>query len=198
MNTTAALALPALLVIALAGCGDDGSDGGDGDGGSGGSGGAGGSTASCLVGKTWSLDVADAAEQLGTYMTGNGLNVTESSGDGAETFTFNDDGTASTTTTLSYTITIDSGDGLVLTLVQTHTGTPSGGYEIDGDTVTFSDWNQNDYAIANHMMVNGVESDAPIQVPDAGLGGTDMVVSCDGGAMTTKVAASPFTQKWTS
>jgi hypothetical protein len=197
----AALVVPALVALTLAACGDD-------DGGSGGSthspAASGGNSTGCLIHKTWKLDVADAASQVGAYLATKGLHVVSSTGSGSQTFKFTQEGQATSTTDLTYIITVDeSGHALVVT--QKHTGDTGGGWawlaETDGSSrkLTFTNWDSSSYAVQNTVAIDGVSSSAPVDLPDdSNLNGTNMAVTCSGNHLTTKVDASPFTQKWTA
>lgn len=181
------------LAIALAGC-TSGSDPAE-PGGSGGS--AGGGTAECLA-RSWVLDVADAAQQLGENLASKGLNVTQSEGAGRQTFTFSGGGDITATIDVTYTVTVVN-DPITLTLVQTHSGAPSGTWSVDGDTVSFTDWDNAGYSVQNQTIVNGTVSPNQIDIPSEDLDdGATMTVQCDGDTLSTKVSASPFTQHWTA
>jgi hypothetical protein len=164
------------------------------DAGSGGGGGA----ADCVVDRTWVLDKEDLAAQLAAFMSSNaGLVVNESSAVGRQTFEFNSDGSATAFVDVTYTLGVD-GDGFPLTIVQTHTGEPSGQWSFVGDsaTVTFDDWDSSGYSVQNTILIDGAAVDMPIDIPSDALGETDMTIECSGDALTTKVATSPFTQRW--
>jgi hypothetical protein len=186
----ALIALPLLLIAGLTACTPDGTDPAPADGA------AGGGTAACLADRTWVLDLPDLTAQLAEQMSSNGLNVTESSAEGRQTFFFGSDGNAQASLDSTFTLGVDSGDGIVITVVQTHSGSPSGAWELDGDTVVFADWDVADYAIQNSILVNGIGADAPITLPDDTLDGTDLTITCEGDSLSTKAAASPFTQHW--
>ena len=195
----AILAVPAVVALGLAGCGDDSSGGGSSSAPSA----AGGHSTGCLINKTWTLDVADAATQIGDYLTTKGLAVTSSTGAGSQTFTFTQEGHATASTNLTYTINVDE-NGHALVVTQEHTGDSNGDWAWQAaasgssSVITFANWDAGTYAVQNTISIDGVQSSAPINFPDAGLGGTDMTVTCSGNHLTTKVAASPFTQKWTA
>ena len=179
-------ATAAVLLLTLAGCSTGGS-GGPGSGSStepGGSTGtdAGSGSVSCVEDRTWVLDTDDLAAQLATQMSSGGLTVSESTAEGRQTIEFASDGTASSSVDVTYTLSIDSGDGIVITVVQTHSGEPHGQWEWLGDSTT--------------MLVNGVAGDFPISIPSDTLGDTDMETTCSGDALSTHVATSPFTQHW--
>jgi hypothetical protein len=176
-----ALAIPSVLLLALTACFPTG----------------GTSSTACISDKTWVLDLDDSANQLGELLASHGLNVTESTGEGRQTFRFDHTGHATASLDITYTITVVTND-LTMTIVQTHSGEPSGGWAWDGDsnTITFVDWDNADYAIQNTMVVNGVASDAPIVIPSEDLGSTAMETECSGSTLTTHVVGAPFTQHW--
>jgi hypothetical protein len=188
---TAAIAAPALLVLALAGCtpGDSAPASGAG----------GGSTTGCLAGKTWVLDIDDLASQLGAQLSSGGLNVTQSEADGRQTFEFTAAGLATAQVDVTYTITIVN-DDLTLTLVQTHGGDSGGGWAWLGDstTLTFTDWDNAGYSVQNQFLINGTATESQITIPSEALGGTDMETECSGSQLSTHVLSSPFTQHWTA
>lgn len=186
--TTAAAS--AVLLLALAGC--------SGSGGGGQTAAAGGGTAGCLA-RSWKLDVADAATQLGSQLATNGLNVVSSEGAGSETLTFAADRTAKVNVDLTYTITVAESGGHTITIVQKHSGQPGGAWTLgDSDVVTFSGWDNNGYSIQNTIMVDGVASNTPITVPSDTFGNdTPMTVDCSAAALATHVDPSPFTNHWT-
>ena len=195
-------ATAAVLLLTLAGCSTGGS-GGPGSGSStepGGSTGtdAGSGSVSCVEDRTWVLDTDDLAAQLATQMSSGGLTVSESTAEGRQTIEFASDGTASSSVDVTYTLSIDSGDGIVITVVQTHSGEPHGQWEWLGDstTITFSGWDNAGYSVQNTVLVNGVAGDFPISIPSDTLGDTDMETTCSGDALSTHVATSPFTQHW--
>lgn len=152
----------------------------------------------CLVDRTWVLNTDDLAAQLAANITANGLTVTQSTADGRQTVEFASDGTATSSVDVTYTIAVDTGDGLVMTIVQTHSGTPGGQWAWLGDssTLTFSNWDNGGYSVQNTILIDGVAVDAPIDIPSDTLSGTDMETSCEGNTLSTHVAVSPFTQHW--
>jgi hypothetical protein len=195
LTVTTGIAAATLLVLTgcfpgSGGSGDpgSGSDGGSADGGSGGV-----STADCLAG-SWDLDTADLAAQLQQYFVDNGTPVssTETSGD----VTMDVDGESMTyDSTVSYAMTAQLDGGLEMVIVQSQTGTSSGDWSVDGDSVVFSNWT-NGITIDNTVSINGTASDIPIEMPSDAGGGVPMTVTCSGDTLTTKPDASPFTSTW--
>lgn len=212
MNKIPALVVPALLVLALAGCGDDGAGGGAGGetGGSGGTGESGsgsgalssdpaGNTA-CVAHGSWNLDINQAATDLGSTLTAKGLSVTSASGEGHQTIAFDPAGTVSTDTGLAYTIAVDMGDGVLMTMKQTHEGAPGGEWAWMGATnvIGFTNF-ETGYIVTTHIDINGKSGESATPLASSGLGaGTMTIISCDANSMTTQAAGSPFTQHWLS
>ena len=204
---TTTLAASALLLFSLAACsppgaastGDDstgdestGAESGD----TGGAGGAG--AGDCLTGRTWVLDLDDAASQVGTTLGSSGLTVTQAEGAGRQDFRFAEDGTVTSHIDVTYTLTVVDGE-LNLTLIQTHSGDPSGEWERDGDSVTFPSWDNAGYSVQSQTIVNGTASENSTTVPDDTLGnGSVMSVDCSGDTLTTSVTGSPYTHHWTA
>ena len=198
MNKSAALVVPALLLLTLSGCGDDGAGGdGGGSGGAGGASGPAGNTA-CVARGTWSLDIDDAAAQLGAELTSKGLSVTSTSGEGHQELVFDQEGYLGTDTGLAYTMVVDMGDGLVMTMTQNHEGTPGGqwAWVDDTDVIGFSEFS-GDYTVTTHVDINGQSSESAVPLPSTGPGAANMtIIACDDDSMTTQAAGSPFEQHW--
>jgi hypothetical protein len=196
-----AFLLVPVIVLSLAGCTLlPGGGGAGGDGSSGGDDGAdlsGGSTA-CIMDRNWSLDIDDAAAQLSAFMLEKGLAVVDTTGEGEQLIWFDEIGTSGSATDLSYTMVVDMGDGLTMTMVQHHEGSPYGQWAWDGSadsTIVFDEWS-GDYVVTTDTSINGTAaptSTAPLSV---GLNGESMTVSCSGDTLTTQTAGSPFTQTW--
>lgn len=202
MNKNAAL-IP-LLVLSLSGCSLLGGASGSGVSGSGSSGGesssgelAGGSTA-CLMNRNWSLDIDDAAAKLGAFMVDRGLTVVETTGTGEQLIWFDEIGTAGSATDLTYTIVVDMGDGLTMTMVQHHAGSPYGQWAWDGtadSTVVFDSWSD-DYVVTTDTSINGTAAPTSTMPMSGGLSGQAMTVSCNGDTLQTQAEGNPFTQVW--
>ena len=197
MNKAAALVFPAVLLIGLTGCGGSGGGDPEEDGGTGGEELEGGSTA-CVIDKNWHLDIADAAAKLGAQLTSNGLNVQSSTGEGDQSFYFDQEGIAGSSTNLTYTMVVDMGDGLVMTMAQHHEGAPGGNWAWDGEaesTILFDSWT-GDYVVTTDTSINGTAAPTSTSPMGGGLDGQAMTVSCDGDTMETQAAGSPFVQVW--
>lgn len=199
LRRTGTLVASAALLFALVGCTPGVGSGGSGTGSDSDDGGAAAGTTpmSCIADRTWVLNKDDLAAQLAANLTANGLVVTQSTADGRQTFEFNSDGSATAFVDVTYTLTVDS-DGLVMTLVQTHSGEPSGEWQLldDGSTVTFDSWDNAGYTVQNSILIGGVAADMPLDIPSDTLGETDMTTVCSGNTLSTKVEVSPFTQHW--
>ncbi|MBN9607535.1 MAG: hypothetical protein J0G30_13090 [Actinomycetales bacterium] len=184
-----------LAALALSACSSPGGSGGDGGGSGGGSsggsgGGSGGATAACLEG-TWSADVQDLANQLVSYFQEQGLNATEGVGSGTQFATFHDD-TATWDNDLTLSATIDS-DGIAITTIQSHQGTVLSTWELDGDEMTFTTWDDTDYKIATSFLINDTPTDMNISAPSGGVSDVPTSVTCEGDVLTVHPTASPFT-----
>ena len=187
-----------VLVLALAGCtptpapapvDDDGSSGGEAL--------EGGSTA-CIVDHNWQLDIADMASQLGETMSSSGVNVVSSTGSGEAGIYFDQEGYAGSATAVSYTIVIDMGDGLVMTMVQHHEGSPGGNWACDGSsdsTIVFEGWTGG-LTVTTDTSINGMAAPTSTTPLSAGLDGQAMTVSCDGDTLVTQSTGIPFTSTW--
>jgi hypothetical protein len=188
----AAIAVPALLLASLTGCFGGGTPADD-------SAGGGLNKTACLTANPWDRDLDDAANQLGDLLESHGLNVTRSTGDGSETFTFAESGHVEVHVDVTFTITVLMDHGLTMTIVQTHSGEPSGEWAWIGDshTVDFSRWDTGGYSIQNSIIINGVASDAPITIPEDTLGAAHMRIACTPTRLTTHSTGSPFTDHWT-
>jgi hypothetical protein len=192
--------LAAATLLALTGCfggtggsgGDAGGSGGDGGSGDGGTGGT-VSTADCLAG-SWDLDTVDLAAQLQQYFTDNGTPISSTETSGAVGLAV--DGSSMTyDSSVVYTMTADLDGGLQMVVEQKQTGSSSGNWSIDGDSVVFSDWTDG-IEIDNTVTIAGSAADVPIEMPSDSGAGVPMTVTCSGDTLTTKPDASPFTSTW--
>ena len=182
----ATFAVPAIVALGLAGCGD-GTDPASGS-----------ALSACISGKTWNLDVNDMATQLGAELSAKNIDVRSSTGEGTETITFSRSGHSTSTNDLTYTIVAALSNGLAMSIAQKHTGDAGGDWTLTGSTVKFTHWDAGTYVVNNSFRIGDVVTSAPLTVPDSGLGGVDLVVTCHGNSLTTKAAVSPFTQHWTA
>lgn len=190
---TLATGLAAASVLMLTGCFGGTGDGGSGTGGDGGSGGGSASTADCLDG-TWDLDTTDLAAQLQQYFVDHGTPISSTETSGAVTLTV--DGSSMTyDTTVVYTMTAELDAGLEMVVEQSQTGSSTGDWSLDGDSVVFENWT-NGITIDNTFTIGGQSSGAPLALPADGNGGVPMTVVCSGDTLTTKPDASPFTSTW--
>jgi len=191
------IALIPVLVLALAGCTPGGTTPAEDDGSSGGEELEGGSTA-CVIDRNWELDIADMAAQLGENLSSNGLAVVSSTGAGESGLYFDQEGYAGSATNASYTIVIDMGDGLVMTMVQHHEGSPGGNWAWDGEsesTMVFEGWS-GELVITTDTSINGTAAPTSTTPMGTGLDGQSLTVSCDGDTLVTQSAGSPFTSTW--
>lgn len=196
-----ALAIPSALLIGLTACASGGAGSGSGDGGSGGdgSGGSGGSATGveCLTDRTWSLDLDDLVAQLAEQM-GETVPVTEASASGTQTFEFSSDGTAVAAIDSTFVLGVD-GDGLILTITQTHSGAPSGAWSDAGEgTLAFDEWDQTGYTIENEISMDGTSVDMPLELPSNSFGGSTMSYECSGSSLTTTVPENTYTYRWST
>ena len=199
-----ALLVPVLL-LSLAGCTLlGGGGGGDGEGGSadddrssGGEELEGGSTA-CVIDRDWQLDVADMAAQLGENIASGGVTVVSSTASGESSIYFDQEGYAGSATNVTYTIVIDAGDGLVMTMMQNHAGSPGGNWAWDGEsesTMIFDEW-AGEVVITTDTTINGTPAPTSTTPLEGGFGGQSMTVSCDGDTLVTQSEGSPFISTW--
>lgn len=196
-----ALAIPAALLLGLTACASGGAGSGSGDGGSGGdgSGGSGGSATGveCLTDRTWSLDLDDLVAQLAEQM-GETVPVTEASASGTQTFEFSSDGTAVAAIDSTFVLGVD-GDGLILTITQTHSGAPSGAWSDAGEgNLAFDEWDQTGYTIENEISMDGTSVDMPLELPSNSFGGSTMSYECSGSSLTTTVPENTYTYRWST
>ena len=203
MRTTAtALAIPAVLILLLAGCaaGSGETDAGalpdgaeptgateDLDGGNDGTG--------CPFG-VWSLDTADLGTQLEAYLEESSGQENTVTMDGTQTLEWGADGAAEFSTALTVTILTSLDDGLEMTITQVHSGGSSGELAYaDGEAIP-SNWDGEGYVVTSTVTIAGVptESDTPID----GFFATSqpMQIGCDGGDLYTYTEPSFVTQRW--
>ncbi|MCS0499041.1 hypothetical protein [Protaetiibacter mangrovi] len=204
-RTATALVVPAALLVTLTGCTFGVVGGGSGSGSTPGADGgaslpADAALASCIAGD-WHADLDDAASQIGSFLAGNGLNVTASTASGTQDLTVDADG-LDFENAMTFVITIDTGDGIVMTVTQTHAGTVTAVWSWEGDpaetsaTMHFSDFDNSTYTVQNTVDINGTAVSTPIEAPDYVAGDVPLEVTCSGDTMTTHPTESPFTTTW--
>ena len=124
------IALPVLLIAALAGCTSGGSGSGDGDGS--GSGPASGGTADgdsdteCLSERNWNLDVSDAAAQLLANLQAACSPAVSATGSGSQQIFFGQSGAMGSTTDMTFVIVMPIDDGITMTMTQVQSGPANG------------------------------------------------------------------------
>jgi uncharacterized lipoprotein NlpE involved in copper resistance len=189
----AAVSLLALAACAAPGAGGDGSDGAGSDGsGSDGSSGVTGGLAGCIDG-TWEADTADMATQLQDSMNSSGGTITSSTADGGITLDVVGD-QMTYDADVTFTIVADS-DGLELQVVQSHVGTSTGRWQVEGDQVVFTDW-ETGITITNTISIAGEAAGDSTEMPADDGSGVPMTVQCDGDTMVTQPEVSPFSTTW--
>lgn len=200
-----ALAIPAALLFALTACATPGAGSGDGGSGGGGTDGAGGSDGGggsatgieCLTDRTWTLDLDDLVAQLAVQMSEN-IPVTEASGTGTQSFEFSSDGSAVASIDSTFVLSVD-GDGLILTVTQTHSGAPTGNWSEAGEgTLAFDEWDETGYTITNQISMDGTVVSMPLELPSNSWGGSTMSYECSGSSLTTTVPENTFTYRWST
>ena len=198
-----ALAIPAALLLALTACASGGAGSGDGGTGGGSSGGgtdgSGGSATGigCLTDRTWSLDLDDLVAQLAEQM-GETIAVTEASASGSQSVVFASDGSAVATIDSTFVLGVD-GDGLILTVTQTHSGAPNGNWsEAAEGTLAFDEWDESGYTITNQIAMDGTEVSMPLEMPSSSWGGSTMSYECSGSSLTTTVPENTYTYRWST
>jgi hypothetical protein len=179
-------------LFALSGCFAGPGGTGPGEGTTGGEVGSGG-TAECLEG-SWTLDDDAVARDLGAYMAENGMVVTSSTSTGGVHLTVSGD-RMTWVSDVTYSMVVDLGDGITMDTHQLHVGESSGNWALEEDWVVFSGW-ESDVIVTNTVLINGVESTTPIDIPADDGSGVALVVSCDGDLLTTQPDGSPITSVW--
>ena len=95
-------------------------------------------------------------------------------------------------------MTVDMGEGLTMTMVQNHAGSPYGQWAWDGEsdsTIVFDEWSD-DYVVTTTTMIDGVTAPSSTNPMAGGLEGQSMTVSCSGDTLQTQAEGSPFVQVW--
>jgi hypothetical protein len=199
-----ALVIPALLLFALTACtaggsGDDGSGSGSGNGSGDGDDSAGGQPTACVEGD-WSADLQDLAAQMLEQMTSGGSPITSVEATGTQELSIDHEGFLGFGNSMAFITTADLGNGLVMTVTQTHAGGVGADWAWDGDAegsvMVFDNFNDSEYTINTVVAINGTASDQQFPTPDVAAGNVPLAVTCTGDVMTTKAAESPFTTTW--
>ena len=205
MKTTApaiTVLFSALAVVALTGCATGSTTTGTVTEGGGGDGtdtpGATGGVSECAAGHVWSADVDDMADQLLEYMSGaSGLAVQSVTAEGSQLMTWNTDNTVVMDTDYVFTVLADLDDGLVMTMVQSHTGPSTGTLTLDGSSAVPGSWDNSGYTINTTVDINGVSTDMGVDLPAEGIDeGTTLEITCSGSTMTTVAEGGLFSQSW--
>ena len=157
----------------------------------------------CVTGD-WTADVNDLAAQLGANLASNGLNVVSSTASGTQDVAIDGEGFLGFGNDMTFVITIDMGDGLVMTLTQTHTGSTGADWAWDGEApaddtsgrMVFSNFTNSGYEVHSTVAINGTASEQTVPMPAQPAGDVPLAVGCEGDTMTTKADASPFTTTW--
>lgn len=214
-RTLPLLVLPLAALFALTAC-TPGIGGGSGDGSGSGSDGessddsgseSGGDLGAVLtdcVNGDWHADVNDLAAQVGAGLASSGMNIISSTGSGSQDLSIDGEGYLGFANNMTYVISVDIGDGLVMTVTQTHTGTTGADWAWDGggpagDTsgqMVFSNFQNNDYEVHNTVAINGQASDQTVPMPEQPAGDVPLAVTCSGGTMTTKPQPGLYTTTW--
>jgi hypothetical protein len=139
------------------------------------------------------------ADQLFAFMTSSGgMAVQSVTAEGSQTMTWNSDNTVAMDTAYEFTVIANLDDGLVMTMVQSHTGPSTGSLTLDGSTATPTDWDNSGYVINTIVDIGGTSVDMDFDVPATGIeDGANVQITCDGTAMTTVAEGGEFHQNWT-
>jgi hypothetical protein len=152
----------------------------------------------------WHADVNDLAAQLGATLASNGLNVVSSTASGTQDVSIDGEGYLGFGSNVTFVITVDMGDGMVMTLTQTHTGSTGADWAWNGDApaddtsgqMVFTNFTNSGYTVHNTVAINGVVSDQQFPMPEEAAGEVPLAVTCDDDTLTTKPDVSPFTTTW--
>jgi hypothetical protein len=197
-----ALVIPATLLLALTACTTppgSGSGVGLGAGEGEGEGSGGGQPTECVSGD-WSADLDDLAAQMLEQMTSGGSPITSVTASGTQGLAIDETGVLGFGNDMTFVTTANIGEGMVMTVTQSHTGGVGADWAWDGDAegnvMVFDNFDGSEYVITNVVAINGTASEAPFPTPDISAGNVPLAVTCEGDTMTTKAEASPFTTTW--
>ncbi len=154
----------------------------------------------CVSGD-WSADLNDLAAQMLEYMTSGGSPITSVTATGTQDLAIDETGVLGFGNNMTFVSTADLGDGLVMTITQTHAGGVGADWawdgDAEGDVMVFDNFNDSEYVITNVVDINGTATDPnAFPTPDIAAGNIPLAVTCEGDTMTTKAEPSPFTTTW--
>ena len=179
-----AVILPVLIAATLSGCGGGGP--------------APSALESCVTGHTWTLDVPDAASQMRAHFQGLGLPVTSLTGSGDETMKWDANGAVDIETSLDYDIEITEDADNVMVLTQSHRGPATGVFTISGTRALPSGWDASAYEVTMSGTMNGAPlGSSPMDLPDSGLAGVTLELTCSGTTLTTLASDGFVNYRWT-
>jgi hypothetical protein len=203
-----ALVVPAVLLFALTACTSIGTGSGVGLGGEPGSGSGSGSgegstgaegDTGCVSGD-WSADLQDLADQLLAQMQSTGGPFTSATASGTQELSIDQEGFLGFANDMVFAMTAAIGDGLVMTVTQSHTGSVGADWawngDVEGSVMVFDNFNDSEYTITNVVDINGTTSDSMIPPPELSAGNVPITVTCSGDVLTTHPEGSPFTTTW--
>ncbi|GGN36378.1 hypothetical protein FHR83_006361 [Actinoplanes campanulatus] len=145
----------------------------------------------CLIeGSPWHVSKTDLETQLQGVM--QGIDVTGVHMTGDQTLTVTPALKATFTDGITTTLTADLGGGITMRVTQKHTGTASGGWQVDGNTLTPHGAWTGGIKIDNKVTINGRSANAPIPVPENPLGDVPMTYTCVDGVLNLQAQGSPF------
>ena len=188
-----AVALPALLVFALAGCSllvaTDSENTPTG-------------IAACALGHTWKLDTKGLAPQVLTELQKRGIPATAVTADGTQTLDWSIRGDVVVDTDYTLTVPVSPAADQVTVATQTHKGKATAQAYIDAEVAIPRNWKKTTFKVDTKFLVNGAAPAADAADPftiaatdfDDGVG---LELTCDGTTMTTHPRGSEITQTWT-
>jgi hypothetical protein len=201
-TATALTALPFALLLALTACTPPGGTSGSGSGSesSGDEETGGGAPTECVSGD-WSADLQDLADQMLAQLQSGGSGMfTSATASGSQTLAIDQAGFLGFANDMAFVVTAEIGDGLVMTLTQTHAGGVGADWawtgDLDTNVMVFENFNDSEYVITNVVDINGTASDMTFPPPDMAAGNVPLTVTCSGDTMTTHPEGSPFTTTW--